>query len=112
MRMPIPAPSYPGWRGWAGQPLRPVQGGQGVSAGGGDVVYRAGFRVGSPQREAAAGGHGLHVAAVAMGLAGIPQVDDLALRADDNVGTRVVTCVRKGAPPSARIRWRPGQTQA
>jgi hypothetical protein len=54
-----------------------------MSAGGGDVVHRAGFRLRDPQREPVRGEHRLDVAAVSMRLARVPQVDDLAANADD-----------------------------
>ena len=47
----------------------PLERGQGVRAGGGDVVHRAGYHLRNPQREPARGGHRLDVAAVAVGLA-------------------------------------------
>jgi len=53
-----------------------------VSAGGGDVVHRARLGGRDPQREAVRGEHGLDVAAMAVRLAGVPQVDDLAFYAD------------------------------
>ena len=55
----------------------PVQGGQGVDAGGGDVVHRAGLGIGDPQREPVRGKHCLDVAAVGVRFAGVPDVDDL-----------------------------------
>src|SRR6202034_2222464 len=69
--------------GQGGQALGggPVERGQGVGAGGGDVVHRAWLNVGGPQRKAVRGEHRLDVAAVAVGLAGVPQVDDRALDA-------------------------------
>jgi hypothetical protein len=67
-----------------GQGGQPVRGGavercEGVPAGSGDVVYRAGLGVRDPQREPAGAGDCLHVAAVGVRLAGIPHVDGLAL---------------------------------
>src|SRR6266536_4094622 len=60
----------------------PVQPWQGVAAGGGEVVHRAGLHVRNPQREPVGGEHRLDVAAVGMGLAGVPQVNDIAFHAD------------------------------
>ena len=59
-----------------------VQGRERVDPGGSDVVDRSGLGVGKPDREPAGQGDGLDVAAVAVGFAGVPQVDDLAFRAD------------------------------
>src|SRR5215468_3648810 len=59
-----------------------VERGESVQAGGGEVVYRAGFGGRDPQREPARGEHGLDVAAVGVCLPGVPQVDDLAFHAD------------------------------
>jgi hypothetical protein len=83
MWMPIPVPSSPrvgqgGQSGGGGA----VEGGQGVDAGGGQIMHRAGLGIGDPQREPARGQDGLDAAAVAVGLAGVPQVDDLAFHAD------------------------------
>jgi hypothetical protein len=59
-----------------------VESGQGVDTGGGDVVHRAGLGAGDPQGEPARGEDGLDVATVGVGLAGVPQVDDLAFHAN------------------------------
>jgi pimeloyl-ACP methyl ester carboxylesterase len=66
---------------------RPVERGQGVDAGGGEVVHRAGLFVGDPQREAVRGEHGLDVAAVG---AGATIALDLAVRRPDLVRAVVV----------------------
>jgi hypothetical protein len=59
-----------------------VQHGQGVAAGGGDVVHRARFRLQDPHREPAGCQYRLDVAAVSVSLAGVPEVNDLALGAE------------------------------
>src|SRR3954467_13635799 len=51
-----------------------VESGQGVRAGGGDVVRAAGFDRRGPHREAGWVAHDLDVAAVLLVLAGVPQV--------------------------------------
>ena len=60
----------------------PVQRGQGVAAGGCDVMHRARLGDRYPQREPVRGDDRLDVAAMGMGFAGIPHVDELALDAD------------------------------
>ena len=54
---------------------RPVQGAEHVFAGGGQVVGRAGFDLGDPQREAVRRRQRLDVAAVLVSLSGVPRVD-------------------------------------
>jgi hypothetical protein len=53
-----------------------------MEAGGSEIVDRAGLGVRDPEREHVRGEHRLDVAAAAVGLAGVPQVDDLAFQAD------------------------------
>ena len=67
--------------GQGSQPLGggAVERGQGVGAGGGDVVHRARLHGRDPPREPAGGEQRLDIAAVRVRLAGIPQVDNLAL---------------------------------
>ncbi len=79
----MPAPFISGV-GQRGQVMRSgtVESGQGVRAGGGEVVYRAGLGFRDPQREPVRGEDGLDVAAVGVRLAGVPQVKDLAFDAD------------------------------
>lgn len=50
--------------------------------GSGQVVHRAGLHLGNPQREPVWRHDRLDVAAVGMGLAGVPRVDDLAADAE------------------------------
>ena len=70
--------------GQGGQPGRgsPVQRGQGVDAGGGDVMHRPGLDPRDPQREPVRGDDRLDVAAMGMGFAGVPQVNGLAADAE------------------------------
>jgi hypothetical protein len=55
---------------------------EGVDAGGGEVVHLLGLHVRNPQPEPVRSEHGLDVAAVRVGFAGVAQVDGLALNAD------------------------------
>ena len=115
MWMPIPVPSSPGV-GQGGQSGGggAVEGGQGVDAGGGQIMHRAGLGIGDPQREPARGQDGLDAAAVAVGLAGVPQVDDLAFHADSGffapVGRDDVAGTCPQAPAADRLAsWLPLQ---
>lgn len=76
-----------------------VQGAQDVGACCGQVVDRAGFDIGGPQREPGGGREGLDVAGVLMGLAGVPQIDLFALTlmvcsAHRSVGSSVPSVIR------------------
>src|SRR5216684_3447073 len=73
IRTPMPAPFISGV-GQRGQVMRSgtVESGQGVRAGGGEVVYRAGLGGRDPQREPVRGEDGVDVAAVGVRLAGVP----------------------------------------
>ena len=79
IRMPMLAPSYPGF-GQCGQADggRPVERGQGMGAGGGDVMHRPGFCLRDPQREPVRGAHRLDVTAVGMRFPRVPMVPTTA----------------------------------
>jgi hypothetical protein len=84
--------------GQDGQPVggSGVQGAQHVLAGGGDVVDRAGLDGGDPQREPVRSQECLDVAAVLMGLSGVPQIDGFALPAPARPRKRGVLAVETG----------------
>ena len=90
MQMPMPAPSYPG-SARAGRLRAAARYGAGSAWARAAVMSctEPGARLGDPQREPVRRQHCLDVAAVHMGLAGVPGVDDLALHAESRLAAPV-----------------------
>ena len=93
-----------------------VEGGQGVPAGGGQVVDRAGLGRADPEREAVGARDGLDVPAVAVRLTGVPGVDRFAFYAGRGSEQRSpaktlpsrITCGTPSAIARSRACARPG----